>query len=121
MPRRPEVGSAIACFPIACLAACASTGAGYRATDVVEVRLPLDPSNACRASLDGRDFALPADEESFFAALRSRAKASPAARVTGDEPLPYTCFGRAVLFVQHAGFRHVGFVAEPPSPPRPEP
>ncbi|HYI39718.1 MAG TPA: hypothetical protein VE053_05290 [Allosphingosinicella sp.] len=116
--RRPlAFGLAIAVLPIVFLAACASPGRGYRESEIVVIRLALDPPGACRASLGGRDFALPANEAAFLAALRSRAKASPDAIVTAGETTPYDCFGHTVFLAERAGFRRVGFIAEPPPPP----
>ena len=65
----------------------------------------------------GQSFALPSDEPALLMALRRQAAMSPAARVDGDITIPYKCFGYAVYVAQRAGFKRVGFIAEPPPPP----
>ena len=68
-------------------------------------------------TVNGQTFDLFADEGRSLDALRHQAVIMPTATVTGDLNTPYQCFGGAVYLAQQAGFRRVGFVAEPPLSP----
>lgn len=100
---------------VALVAACASPRGGASA-DPALIELGFEPPETCRARLGGEDFVLPGQQRIFLEALAARAKIGSHATVAGGAEIPYKCFGHVVYLAQRAGFRHVGFIAEPPPP-----
>ena len=78
------------------------------------INLAFEPPDRCRVTVEGQSYALPADELALLTALKPQAALHPAARVDGNVAIPYKCFGHAVFVAQRAGFKRVGFIAEPP-------
>ena len=79
------------------------------------IELAFTPPDTCRATVGEKSFVLPADQQAYVAALKIEAKAFENARVNGDyNSVPYKCFGSAVFLAQSAGFKRVGFIAQPP-------
>jgi hypothetical protein len=65
----------------------------------------------CTAEVEGRPIAM-RDFPAFARRWRGRD-----AQVRGDIDIPYRCIGGLIFELQRAGFRRIGFVAEPPPAP----
>ena len=78
------------------------------------IKVVYEPPQTCLITVEDQTFTLPADETSLRTALKLQAARYPAARVDGDVTTPFKCFGYAVFVAQGAGFKRVGFIAEPP-------
>jgi biopolymer transport protein ExbD len=80
------------------------------------IGVALGAAESCRVSISGRSFSFPADEQGLLAALRREAMIHSEATIEADTSVPYRCFGGAIVLAQRAGFKRVGFIAEPPPP-----
>jgi hypothetical protein len=88
------------------------------------ISVTFEPPASCRVGVSGESFSLPSDEARFLETLVRRAARIRDARVSGDANIPYRCFGYAFFLTQRAGylahragFKRIGFTAEPPSAP----
>jgi len=103
----------LAGLPVAALtlAACQSHPA---ASELVIEPVAFQAPSTCTFSVKGQLYTVPADETRFVADLKRWAKDMGRATVSGDVNTPYKCFGWAVFAAQRAGFKRVGFTAQPP-------
>ena len=84
------------------------------------IKLAFEPPQTCRVTVDGKNFTLPSNESALLAALKKQSARFREARVDGDVTTPFKCFGHAIFVAQRAGFKRVGFIAEPlPAKPTP--
>jgi len=98
--------------PAGLLAGCQSEESARPRLAVLQVAY-VTP-DTCRLSIDNSSFSFPADENDLLKALKQRAKTDPQAEIKPIGSVPYKCFGGAIVLAQRAGFRRVGFIAEPP-------
>ena len=82
------------------------------------IEVAIEAPDGCRVSIDGTSFSLPKEEKALLARLMLKAKSFPDADIKKDVSVPYKCVGGAIFLAQRAGFQRVGFIAEPPPPPR---
>ena len=86
-------------------------------SDSVPVTLMWEPPDICRIAIAGRTYVVrPDDRRSTYAIQLARAKSKSAFLQTDNPNVPYKCAGGAIIALQQAGFKRVGFIAEPPPP-----
>ena len=107
----------VAAFSV--LGACQQTFSQQRlASRSVTIALTFEEPDTCRATFAGRSFSL-AHEAAVLMALKQQAAVFGNATVAGGGTIPYKCFGHAIYLAQRAGFKRVGFIAQPPPPSMP--
>jgi biopolymer transport protein ExbD len=110
--------------PIKVVMACVATaacvfGAMKIATAQRSRNVPLSmtvnfvPPADCEISFAGQTFSLPIDEDSMVAALQKLRRDWRSISMTGVMQTPYRCIGHAIYLAQRAGFKKIGFAAEP--------
>ncbi len=98
---------------------CSMTGCQIREREkprMAVLRVASEAPGSCRLTIDGNSFSFPDEEQRLIAALRLKATTYSGATIEADKSIPYKCFGGAIVLAQRAGFKRVGFIAEPPPP-----
>lgn len=67
------------------------------------------PAASCIIEANGRTVTT----EELLSIARPEARSGRRAHIVSDMPTPYRCIGGAIYTLQMAGFKDVGFVAEP--------
>lgn len=105
---------------MACIATAACVfGAMEIATAKRSRNVPLSmtvnfvPPADCEISFAEQTFSLPSDEDSMVAALQKLRRDWRSISMTGVMQTPYRCIGHAIYLAQRAGFKKIGFAAEP--------
>ena len=99
-----------ACIAEATIAAAANRNATASLPMTVEFRPPF----VCQVSFAGQTFSLPDERDGMVGALRELRRDWRSASIRGGMEAPYRCVGEAIYLAQRAGFKKVGFVAQPP-------
>lgn len=81
-----------------------------RATYVV---IGFQPPNGCTITIGGKTFD-PMTDEAAVAAMKREFAIHPDAHLVADMNTPYKCVGGAIVELQRAGFKKIGFISEPP-------
>ena len=81
----------------------------------VAIEIAWQAPGTCRIIVAGQSYVVGADDAGLKEALkRAIAKSRDAYLKSDDLNVPYKCVGAAIIMAQEAGFKRVGFVAEPP-------
>jgi hypothetical protein len=98
------------------LGACQST-APKPASVAIEVA--WQAPETCRIIVAGQSYVVGADDAGLKEALKRAIATSREAHLkSNDLNVPYKCLGAAIIMAQEAGFKRIGFIAEPPPPSR---
>jgi hypothetical protein len=98
------------------LGACQST-APKPASAAIEIA--WQAPETCRIIVAGLSYVVGADDAGLKEALKRAIATSREAHLkSNDLNVPYKCLGAAIIMAQEAGFKRIGFIAEPPPPSR---
>jgi hypothetical protein len=90
------------------------SGASARVRETAVIRVTFEAPDTCLVRVAASSFDLYREEAPLRAALKAEAGRHRIAQIETDALIPYRCFGGALFLAQGAGFKDVGFVAEPP-------
>jgi biopolymer transport protein ExbD len=108
--------SAITALLVGLLGACQSTTPKQAS---VAIDVEWQPPETCRILVAGQSYILGADNVRLMKALkRAIATSRDAFLKSNDLNVPYKCVGGAIIMAQEAGFKRIGFIADPPPPSR---
>lgn len=91
----------------------ASTGAESR--DVVQLTITFEVPDICRVNVGDQSFLMPKQDDTLLATLKPLVKKGRVLSIVGGMDIPYRCIGHTIYTAQRAGFKKVGFIAEPPA------
>jgi len=81
----------------------------------VAIEIAWQAPETCRIIVAGQSYVIGADDARLKEALKRAIATSRDAHLKSDDlNVPYKCVGAAIILAQEAGFKRVGFIAEPP-------
>lgn len=103
---RSPLAARIAAWMVVGLSGCA-----HQTTEIPFDVLVRGPASSCSFEVGGRKVTM----DELLVIARSEAKPGRRAHIDSNmAETPYRCFGGAIYMLQMAGFKDVGFIAEPP-------
>jgi hypothetical protein len=82
-----------------------------RATPIL---IRLQPPDTCSMVIDGKTYLSSISEAATAAALKRELAIHPRAQLFAETNTPYKCMGFAIVELQRAGFKRIGFISQPP-------
>ena len=89
---------------------------GGRSKDVLQLAITFEAPNVCRVNVGDQSFLMPEQDDALLAALKPLVEKGRVLSIVGGMEIPYRCIRHTIYTAQRAGFKKVGFVAEPPQP-----
>lgn len=96
------------------MAAVLRAAIGGKSRDVLQLAISFEAPNVCRVSVSDQSFLMPEQDDALLAALKPLVEKDRVLSIVGGMEIPYRCIGHTIYTAQRAGFKKVGFVAEPP-------
>jgi biopolymer transport protein ExbD len=85
------------------------------AAQSAEIVIGFQPPDTCSMTVGEKTFVLNKDQNvPADATLKRELAIHPGARIVADLNTPYKCMGGAIVELQRAGFKKIGFISEPP-------
>ena len=78
------------------------------------ILMRFQPPDTCSMVIGGKTYLSSTNEAAAVAALKREFAIHPRAQLIADKNTPYKCMGFAILELQRAGFKQIGFISEPP-------
>jgi hypothetical protein len=82
--------------------------------EALHLTVLFEAPETCRVNVADHSFLLPQQGEALITFLKPLAENGRHASILGGIETPYRCIGQTIFTAQRAGFKKVGFVAEPP-------
>lgn len=79
----------------------------------LSMKVHFVPPAVCEVSVAGQTFSLPGDQDGMVTALQDLRRKWRSISMSGGMETPYRCIGHAIYLAQRAGFKKVGFEAQP--------
>lgn len=86
---------------------------GSKSKDALHLTIAFEAPDICRVSVGDQSFLMPEQDDALLAALKMLVKKGRNLSILGGIEIPYRCIGHTIYVAQRAGFKKVGFVAEP--------
>jgi biopolymer transport protein ExbD len=96
------------------MAAVLRAASGDKSKEVLQLAISFEAPNVCRVSVGDQSFLMPEQDDALLAALEPLVEKGRVLSIVGAMEIPYRCIGHTIYTAQRAGFKKVGFVAEPP-------
>ncbi|MBJ7444149.1 MAG: hypothetical protein JHD32_07530 [Sphingobium sp.] len=107
--------SALLCFTVLLpIAVIVRAAAGTKTRDVLQLTITFEAPGTCRINVGDQSFLMPKQDDALLATLKPLVKKGRILSIVGGGDIPYRCIGHTIYTAQRAGFKKVGFVAEPP-------
>jgi len=87
---------------------------GGKSKEVLKLAITFEEPNICRVGVGDQSFFMPEQDNALLETLKSHVKKGRNLSIVGGMEIPYRCVGPTIYTAQRAGFKKVGFVAEPP-------
>lgn len=78
------------------------------------ILIRFQPPDTCSMVIGGQTYLPSTNEAATIAALKRELALHPHGQIIADLNTPYKCVGFAIVELQRAGFKKIGFISEPP-------
>ena len=99
---------------LAALGACTQQHVSGETAQPTRIVIGFQPPDTCSMVIGGKTYFPETDGAATAAALKRELALHPNAQLVGFTSIPYKCVGGAIVELQRAGFKKIGFISEPP-------